>query len=91
MFKKVKEVQIQSIEKYHQNFQSIEKYHQNFRVVEKGEIQVKRGKPNEAAMHWLYNHFQERLIYIAETSQFFYYQPKGYWATFNSKILLDIV
>ena len=81
VFKKVKEVQIQSIEKYHQNF----------RVVEKNEIQVKRGKPNEAAIQWLYEHFHERLMYLTETSQFFYYQPKGYWSTFNSKTILDIV
>nr|YP_009519586.1 hypothetical protein [Udotea argentea]AYC65565.1 hypothetical protein [Udotea argentea] len=81
ILRKVKEIKIESIEKYHQNF----------RVVEKSEIQLKRGKPNEEVIQWLCDYFQGRLLYISETSQFFYYQQKGYWGVFNSKTLLDRV
>ena len=80
----VKEIDIESIAQFHGKIQRLN-------ISEKTEIQLKRGKPNLDAMNWLYECFQGRLMYVSETSQFYYYQKEGVWDTVSSKTLLDSV
>ena len=69
------------------NLKSIEGFHKDF--LKKFQNIDQRSGPNKAANEWLLSHLDGRLIYISESSQFYYYIEEGYWKTLGVHTLLD--
>nr|YP_009519210.1 hypothetical protein [Caulerpa verticillata]AYC65069.1 hypothetical protein [Caulerpa verticillata] len=82
------EITLQKVKKV--NIDSIETFHQNFSV----KIQRKTDSKytvNKQITEWLRSFFQNRLIYISETNQYYFYIDTGYWEALTFKTLFDRV